>query len=259
MKLEPDTVRAPGAFNAHGALRTWWPVLLFLPARGVLSLLSQSITCLILVAAGNPRAWEASYGWWTVYGTFTDVCCIILLVVLLRREGLGLRDAFGITRANSWQQLRAAPIYLVVVFPAVAASSLITLPFYGPGAVPPQVASIHLPPWAAAYSIAIWPIVWAITEELVYLGFILPRLEVAFGNRWAAAAVTVFFWTGQHLVIPFIPDPSYLVSRWLGALMITGAMTVTFLLLRRRLLAATVVHWLSDAATAAAAVFFLAR
>jgi membrane protease YdiL (CAAX protease family) len=192
-----------------------------------------------------------------VYGTFTDACCLILLVLLLRREGLRLRDSFGVTRANRWQQLRAAPMYLLAILPAVAASSLITLPFYGPGAVPPQVASLQLPPWAAAYSIAIWPIVWAFTEELVYLGFILPRLEVAFGNKWVAAAVTVFFWTTQHLAIPFIADPAYLVSRWLGALMITAAMTVTFLLLRRRLLAATVVHWFSDAATAASAILFL--
>jgi membrane protease YdiL (CAAX protease family) len=261
------TASGPSGRNTPDALRAlyrdrnlpWWPVLLFLPVRGVLSFLAQAFTALVLWSTGDPAPWESSRGWWTVYGTLTDAGCLIMLVVLLRREGLRLRDVFGLTRTNLGPQLRSIPLYLLALLPAVAAASLATLPFYGPGALPPQVTAIHLPAWAALYSCTVWPVVWAFTEEMVYLGFLLPRLQAVTGRTWKTAAVVVFFWSAQHLVIPFIPDGTYLISRMLGALLITTGLTLSFVLLRRRLLATTTVHWLSVASTAILATLFLTR
>lgn len=264
---DPRTAPGPSGRNTPDDLRVlysdrnlpWWPVLLFLPVRGVLSFLAQAFTAGILWSSGDPAPWESSRGWWTVYGTLTDAGCLGLLVVLLRREGLRLRDVFGLTRTNLGPQLRSIPLYLLALLPAVAAASLVTIPFYGPGAVPPQVTAINLPAWAAVYSFSLWPVVWAFTEEMVYLGFLLPRLQALTGSTWKAAAVVVFFWSAQHLAIPFIPDGTYLASRFLGALLIAAGLTLSFVLLRRRLLATTAVHWLSDASTAILATFLLTR
>lgn len=252
---------APAALRIQFSDRnlSWWPVLLFLPARALLSFLAQVATAGILWATGDPTPWESSRGWWTVYGTLTDAGCLVLLVLLLRREGLRLRDAFGLTRTNLGPQLRAIPVYLLALLPAVAAASLATLPFYGPGALPLQVTAIHLPLWAAIYSSTLWPVIWAFTEGLVYLGFLLPRLQAFTGSAWKGAAIVVCFWSAQHLVIPFIPDGTYLISRLLGALLVTAGLTLTFVFLRRRLLASAAVHWLSDASTAILAAFVLTR
>lgn len=92
---------------------------------------------------------------------------------------------------------------------------------------------------------------------MVYLGFLLPRLQAVTDSTWKGAAIVVVFWSAQHLTIPFIPDVTYLVSRMLGVLLITAGLTLTFVLLRRRLLASTAVHWLSDASTAVLAAFAL--
>ena len=242
----------PGALRVLYSDRnlSWWPVLLFLPARGVLSILAQTVTAAILWSTGDPTPWESSRGWWTVYGTLTDAGCLGLLVLLLRREGLRLRDVFGLTRTNLGPQLRSIPLYLLALLPAVAAASLATLPFYGPGALPPQIAAIDLPPWAALYSCTVWPVLWAFTEQVTYLGYLLPRLQTLTGRIWTAGAIVVTFWSAQHLVIPFIPDGTYLSSRFIGALLITAGLTLSFVLLRRRLLATTAVHWLSNATTA---------
>ena len=237
----------------------WWPVLLFLPARGVLCFLAQALTAGLLWSTGDPAPWESSQGWWTVYGTLADAGCLGLLVVLLRREGLRLRDVFGLTRTDLGPQLRSVPLYLLALLPAVVAASLATIPFYGPGAMPPQVTAIRLPAWAAVYSCTLWPVVWAFTEGMVYLGFLLPRLQVLTGRVWKAAALVVLFWSAQHLVVPYLADGTYLVSRFLGALLITAGLTLSFVLLRRRLMATTTVHWLSDASTAFLAALFLNR
>lgn len=238
---------------------SWWPVLLFLPARGVLSFLAQAVTAAILWPTGDLTPWESSRGWWTVYGTLTDAGCLGLLVLLLRREGLRLRDIFGLTRTNLGPQLRSIPLYLLALLPAVAAAGVATLPFYGPGALPPQITAIHLPPWAALYSCTVWPVLWAFTEQITYLGYLLPRLQTLTGRIWTAAAVVVFFWSAQHLVIPFILDGTYFISRFIGALLITAGLTLSFVLLRRRLLATTAVHWLSNASTAVLSALFLGR
>lgn len=174
------TAAGPPGRNTPDALRilfsdrnlSWWPVLLFLPARAVLSFLSQTTTAWILWSTGDVTPWESSRGWWTVYGTLTDAGCLLLLVLLLRREGLRLRDVFGLTRINLGPQLRAIP------------------------------------------------------EGMVYLGFLTPRLQSVTNSTWKGAAIVVVFWSSQHLVIPFIPDGTYLVSRLLGALLITSGLLI---------------------------------
>lgn len=200
------TAEGPTGRNTPGALRilfsdrnvSWWPVLLFLPARATLAFLAQMTAVCILWSPGDVTPWESSRGWWTVYGTLTDAGCLLLLVLLLRREGLRLRDIFGLTRTNLGPQLRAIPVYLLTLLPAVAAASLATLPFYGPGALPPQVTAIHLPVWAAIYSSTLWPVIWAFSEAMVYLGFLLPRLQAVTDSNWKGAAIVVFFWSTER-------------------------------------------------------------
>ncbi|WP_146072388.1 hypothetical protein [Arthrobacter sp. Y81] len=99
----------------------------------------------------------------------------------------------------------------------------------------------------------------AFSEGTVYLDFLLPRFQSVTNSTWNGAAIVVVFWSSQHLVIPFIPDGTHLVSRLLGALLITAGLTLTFVLLCRRLPAATAVHWLSDASTAILAAFAVNR
>lgn len=228
---------------------TAWVVFLVLPARAVCALFAQALAAVALWMAGDASPWESSAGWWTVYGSIADVLCLVLLAWALRREGLRLRDLVPVSGGSLGAQLKALPLYLVALVPFVAGSALIAIPFYQ-GAAPGQIAVIDLPLWATIYSVAVWPLLWAIAEQLFYLGYLLPRLEQLTGRRWAAAAIVIAVWGAQHLVIPFMADATYMLARLLTALVVAAGMTLVYLLQHRRLVTTTIIHWLADAPTA---------
>lgn len=207
---------------------------------------------------GVHNPWQASAGWWTVYGTITDIGCLSVLVWLTRREGIRILDLLGLQRENLRTQLKYAPGYLVAFLPVIALAYLISGLFYG-SQLAPQVAAIHLPLWAGIYSVVVWPVMWGFTEEVVYLGYLLPRMEVLSKRVWLAGVIVVLFWGIQHFGIPFIPDGKYLISRYIIASVTVGGLTIIFLLWGRRMIPGIIVDYLSDTGAALLAAFLLHR
>lgn len=227
----------------------WWPVLLFLPARLVFSFIAQGMAAALFALRGAATPWQDAAAWWMVYLTIADILCLLALFWLTRREGMTLLDLLGVRGPALWKQFAWTPAYLLAIAPTAALASIITQLFYG-SALPPYLAIVELPVAGALYSVVIWPVLWAITEELVYLGFLLPRLEALTGRTWLAALVVIFFWALQHLAQPFIADGTYLVSRVLAAFFAVAGMTLVFVFWRRRLIPLIGVHWLIDMGTA---------
>jgi len=228
---------------------TWTPVWLFLPGRFVFGFIAQGVAAGVLAALGRADAWRAAAGWWMVWLTMTDILCLLALRWLLRREGVSLGSLFGVARADALRQLAWTPAYLLVLAPLALLPTFITRAFYG-SAPSPMFTGIELPLGWALYAVVVWPLVWAITEELVYLGYLLPRLEAATGSTWLAVVIVAFFWGLQHFAMPFIADTTYLVSRVLAATAASTGMTLVFVLWRRRLVSMIGVHYLLDLATA---------
>ena len=177
-------------FAASGL--SWWPVLLFLPARLVFSFLVQILATGLAALGGSSDPWAETAAWWPVYSTITDILCLLALVWLTRREGLNLIDLLGVRGKAALRQLAWTPVYLLAIAPFGALASLITQSFYGSG-LPPYIAMVDLPPVAGLYSFLIWPIIWVVAEELGYLGYLLPRLEALSGRAWLAAFLVTFF------------------------------------------------------------------
>jgi len=230
-------------FAASGL--SWWPVLLFLPARLVFSFLVQILATGLAALGGSSDPWAETAAWWPVYSTITDILCLLALVWLTRREGLNLIDLLGVRGKAALRQLAWTPVYLLAIAPFGALASLITQSFYGSG-LPPYIAMVDLPPVAGLYSFLIWPIIWVVAEELGYLGYLLPRLEALSGRAWLAAFLVTFFWGLQHLANPFIPDVTHLISRLLAAWVAVGGVTLVYLLGRRRLVPIIGAHYLID-------------
>lgn len=228
---------------------SWWPVILFLPARLLFAFLAQVLTAGIFAIGGSANAWQDATVWWPVFSTITDLLCLFALVWLTRREGLKIIDLIGAKGKDILKQLAWTPVYLLAVAPTSILASIITQAYYGT-ALPPMIAVVNLPPAGQIYSLIVWPIIWVITEELVYLGYLLPRLEVLSGKTWIAILVVIFFWGIQHLAMPFIPDEKYLVSRVFAATAAISSFPIVFVLLRRRLIPLIGVHYIADLATA---------
>ncbi len=128
--------------------------------------------------------------------------------------------------------------------------SLIQRPFY-PTGLPPMITIVRVPRWALAYGIVVWPTLWVTTEELVYLGYALPRLEAHLGSTTLAAAVVVFCWGPvQHPALPALPDRRYLAYRALTTVPPLATQTALYLWNGRRLPPLILGHWVADVGTA---------
>jgi membrane protease YdiL (CAAX protease family) len=158
-------------------------------------------------------------------------------------------DLVGATGKDIFKQLAWTPAYLLAVAPTSILASIITQAFYGKD-LPPMLSVVHLSTIGELYSLIVWPIIWVITEELFYLGYLLPRLEAMLEKTWLAVLVVIFFWGIQHLAMPFIPDEKYLVSRVLAAIAAICSFPIVFVLWRRRLVPLIGVHYIADLATA---------
>lgn len=203
----------------------------------------------VAAIAGSPDPLRAAASWWIVTATLIDAGCLAFLAAALRREGSRFRDLFGY---RGPRDLLWVPVAALIVAPGLALSSALTSLAYPPAA-PPEITVVDVPAWAAAYAVLVWPLIWTVTEDLVYLGFGLPRLERA-APRWVAIALVLALWSLQHVALPLLPDPGYLVHRAVTPLPIVTAMTVAYFAVGRRLLPLIVVHWAGDTFTAILAV-----
>ena len=190
---------------------TWtWPVLIVF-ARLVFSALAQSLFAAGYSFQGHPDPWGAAAPWFPVWGSLVDVGCLLLLAWRVRREGIRLRDLLtGFERRRVGRDLLEGGGIL-----------LASLAVYGTLERQPPFGS--LPLWAAFYSVFVWPILWAITEELTYLGYALPRLEALSGRAWLAVAIVGLGWAGQHIAQP-LGDASWMLFRFASMLPIVAVL-----------------------------------
>jgi len=101
---------------------------------------------------------------------------------------------------------------------------------------------------AFLYSIIVWPVIWAPTEDNTYAGYSLPRVEALTGRKWLAVVVVGFFWALQHVFLPFRLEWQWLVSHFVG--FVPVAVVYCLLYLRwRRLLPVHVIHWFGNVAS----------
>lgn len=209
-------------------------------------LLSRTILALFAQGAVSWRA-EISFleagKWWTVYGSLIDIGCLALLIWVVKREGANLRLLIGFSPGKLKNDIKMAIIILVVLIPLTALwGTLISFLLYGKASVP--IIAGPLPLWAALYSVFIWPILWAIVEQLIYMGYCLPRLESFLKNKVTAVAIVMFFWALQHTVLPVTLDMDYSLYRFLT---VFPMVIIPIVYLRtRRLVPLILVHAIGD-------------
>ncbi len=239
-----------GRAEARPAVAGWGPVLTVLVARTGLALIVQAALAGFFWLRGEADPWRASIPWWSIYGTAIDAGCLILLTVLLRREGKSLLDLLRSRGGSVGRDLLLALVLLAVMFPVaiVANAMLAGWLIYGvpqPVIMEGWLMGRHLPLWAAVYSLAVWWLIWSPTEQMTYNGYVLPRLEALTGRPWLAVALVGFWWAFQHCVFPLLFDWRYVAWRFLVFLPVSVIMPVLFRKLRR-LRPLIFTHWVMD-------------
>lgn len=229
----------------------WAGPLIVLLGRSVLIIAAQAVTSCFLGLRSHTWSWNAAAKWWTVYGTLVDIGCLTLMAVVTRREGIRVRDLIGKIRLRWGRDLWLGAGLLILVFPFfIFGAASATRIVYGSGQLPSFAGLADgriLPLWGIVYSFSVWWLIWSPTEELTYRGYALPRFEVLCRNRAVAIGLVTFWWTLQHVFLPFILDWKLVLWRFLAFL--PGVVLLTIPSLKMRRLAPFVfAHWPMDVA-----------
>ncbi|MGD1107560.1 MAG: CPBP family glutamic-type intramembrane protease, partial [Terracidiphilus sp.] len=205
--------------RAVAGLISWTGPLLLVVARSVLWLTLQSLLALILFALHRPAPFRAAGNWWMIYGTLSDLCCLLGMWYFTGKEGIRLRDLIGPIRMRYGRDLFLGLGILVLSYPLlIGGGYLATAVVYGSTAKVPMefILQRHsLPLWATVYTLTVWWIIQSATEEMTYQGYALPRLQALTGRTWMAVAIVGFWWAAQHCMVPFVADWHYLAYRFL--------------------------------------------
>ena len=217
--------------------------------RPVLFIGVQGLMVLLLIALKYKTPVLTATSWWTVYGTVVDFGCLLVIFLLLRKEKVRISDLLSFDKSKiGWDLLIGLGI-IVIVFPlAIITGSLIaSYTVYGtlqPVLPPGNPMTRTLPLWAALYSKMFWWIISASTEELIYQGYALPRLQVLFGRTWPAVLWVGFGWALQHSFLPFI-NLKYAIFAFLLFFPLTIALQLIYLRVKR-LFPLIIGHWGMD-------------
>ncbi len=219
----------------------WILLAALLLLRTVALFAGDGLAYAVVRALGRPEAWSQALLFSNLTVVAVDLVTIAVLVMVCRREGRRLRDLLGAVRLP-----RDVPLGLLVAVLAVvgllAATYLGNLVAYaGP---PPTGGTFTVPPiWLGVWSIVVLPVTVAVAEELLYRGYLLPRIAARIG--WWPAAVLVSLAFGlQHAAFSATSLQAVLarvITTFLLGLLLAG-------LARRlgRLLPLVIGHWLVD-------------
>ena len=241
--LPPNSREAMEDRRSTGAL-PWFGPILMLFARSVLAVAAQGLVAALFFAQGSAAPWREAGSWMPVYGTLIDAGCLYALWRLTRRERVKLIDLLGFGRKRLGRDvllgLALIPPSLLIILAGNYGSSLLV---FGNFDAPDVFAPLPLLP--AIYAVLVFPLVWGITEQTTYNGYILPRLQVLSGSTALAVAAVAFFWSFQHALMPMTFDRDFMLYRALAPIPFSTFQALLYLRIRRILPLATA-HWLMD-------------
>jgi len=220
-----------------------WPLVVAFARLGLGALIGGLIAG-GLALAGDPTPWQTAAPWWIVFGTLIDVGCLVLITQLARQEGIRVIDLVGLEKGRLGRDLLLGLALIVPAFILFIAGGMIFGPLIYGGQQAPAAMS-PLPLWATMFAVLVWPAVWALTEDVTYLGYALPRLEARFGRAWPAVALVTFGWAVQHAALPILPSWQWTLYRFASAVPIALGLTLIFRR-TRRLVPFIVAHWALD-------------
>jgi uncharacterized protein len=220
-----------------------WFLLVALLSRTIFSIFAQALFSWVTTFTLQPLSFLDTGRWWTVYGTLIDIGCLTLMVWFLKKEGNDLKSIIGFSRMNIKSDVIHAGLLLLVLLPlTVLWGSLVSFFIYGKVTSP--ILAGPLPLWGELYSVMIWPIGWALMEQIIYMGYCLPKLENIFRNKVTAVIIVMFFWALQHTVLPVTLDLEYSSYRFLTVMPMV--IIPIYYLKTRRLVPLILIHILFD-------------
>jgi hypothetical protein len=194
--------------------RRWpWLMLVF---RAGLFVFFQLVFFLLLAGQGTGDAWAGAAAWWPFSATLAGLVMLFVLAWLMRREGSSYRAMLQFNRKTFGKDLLLMLVLLVVSAPlAMIPNFAVGTALFGSMEPPLNLFVRPLPMWASAIAMVAFPILVALTELPAYFGYAMPRLAVLTRRRWLAWVLASFALAAQHMALPLLFDPRFLLWRLL--------------------------------------------
>ena len=236
------------------SLKLWW-ILLILPLRFALAFGVQGLISLIFLARNDTTPWQSAGEWWIVYGTIIDMGCLLAIYLTTRKEGIRLWDLFSFDKSKLKRDLLLGLLFYAIAG-VVSFGGIVAMGFIVYGVFPAPTSITRLPLGGLIYSFSVFPIFWAIAEEVTYNGYLFPRLEAITKSTWKAYLIVVPFFMIQHIALPFVLQMEALIYGAFWTLPVV--MVIVFLYIRtRRLLPLIIMHYLIEIFALVSALFFI--
>jgi hypothetical protein len=211
---------------------TWRGPALMLFVRSACAIAAQAMVAIVFALRSSPTPWRDSEPWLPVYGTLIDAGCLAFLWRLTRREGISLFDLVGFSRARL---MRDVLLGFALIPPGLAFTlgGIYAAGWLVYGTLTPPYLFGQLPLPAALYGVLVFPIVWGLTEQMTYNGYLVPRFQVLSHSTSRAVAIVASVWSFQHVVMPLTFDSKFMVFRLLSPVPFSVFQTLLYLRLRR--------------------------
>jgi membrane protease YdiL (CAAX protease family) len=192
-------------------------------------------------ALGRPDAWSQALLFSDVSVVVIDLVTVAVLVAVCRREGRRLRDL--ITPVRLPRDVPVGLLVAVILFAGLLAATFLGN-LAGYGGAPPAGPRFATPPlWLGGWSLLLMPVTVAVAEELLYRGYLLPRIAARIG--WWPAAVLVSLGFGLQHAAFSATSLSAVLAR-VAATFLLGLLLAVIARRLGRLLPLIIGHWLVD-------------
>jgi membrane protease YdiL (CAAX protease family) len=165
----------------------------------------------------------------------------------IRREGLTFKHLLLPTSQHLRRDLGRSVLILV---PLAALSALIL----GGAVVLSPTANLQVSgplinplglPWQVGISVLLIPLSSGVTEELVYRGYVLPRLVALTGKQWQANAIMAVGFGLQHVAFLLV-DWHLALAMGVVMTIVGGGFGLAYLAIHQRLVPLILLHWQAD-------------
>ncbi|MCC7241181.1 MAG: hypothetical protein IT180_04595 [Acidobacteria bacterium] len=225
--------------------------MMVLASRLALFAIFQVLIAGALAVAGVPAPWHSSAGWWPIAATLTNVVSLAILWSSTRTAGAPLRAVFGWSGGVAQDDLPLLAGILLLTGPVALIPNLVLANvLFGHSDAALAMLVQPIPTWAAMIGLIAFPVTVALAELPACYGFVLPRLQEAWSDRWTALYVVVAGHAAQHVTLPLIFDVPFIAWRLLMFLPLAFLLGVAIQRRRPVLPYLMVAHGLLDAGAA---------
>lgn len=191
-------------------------IIVLLLSRVILFLIFQFLFFIVFAICNVQSPWQQSANWWPFVVIITNLVCVLLIHILLKREKKSFCDFFIFIKGKVIKDYLMMSGLLIISFPfAYLPNTVLGNILFGNYMEAINLFYRPLPLWAAWTALILFPITMSLGELTTYYGYVMPRLEIITRNKWLSLTLPAIMLSFQHITLPLLFDVRFIIWRLL--------------------------------------------